>query len=214
MQSLPLSLGSKPAPKKKTKVESAEFLRPKAIGEVVTKELKQTGESFFRELLGIKRGPKKMDPGVEYDVKQAQEMQQQQEEAAKKETAAARGAIDYAGEIIRAGQPQKENRESEQRVAMLVQELQRLSASVKAVEKAVVLQAIGPSGKVKSGKYYENFFEWMLLVVQDARRKVEDSGAWLQATGSKSKKRGIFKTMKTNMQVSLSGERAVSKSTG
>lgn len=197
---------SKQKPKKQT-TDGFEFLKPSSIGKAVVESVAQPIN--FSEYLGFKKSStehggghgKKVDmkPGVPYFPKEAQH-----EEAAPAPRAV-EAPMNYHREILHAGESKKESQESAQKVQMIIQELQRLSKSVKEIEKTLILQALGPTNAVKAGKYYESFFEWMLIVVQDARRKVEDSGAWLQATGSK--KKGIHKEMKTNMRVAMSGER-------
>lgn len=208
MQPLPTTKPKQP--KKKVIVDSTEILKDTAseVGKTMAHEAQQAAADFWRELLGVKRHAQEMKPGVSYDLKE------KPKDEKKPETSGARGSIDYAGEILRTGTGQKEHAESEQRVGMLVKELQQLAKSVQMVEKAVVMQAVGPGGKIKSGKYYESFFEWMLLVVQDARRKVENSGAWLSAMSGKSKKKQYVGKVKTSMNLLLSGERSSSNQTG
>lgn len=198
--------------KKKVTTDGLEMLKPQALGQAVVEQVAQPidwGEWLgFKPAAETKAGHGKgvdMKPGIAYDPK----------EAAKKEKPVpqAEAPMDYHREILHAGESKKESHESSQKIQMLIMELQRLAQSVQAMEKAVVMQAIDPSAGKKAGKYYESFFEWMLLVVQDARRKVEDSGVWLSMASSK-KKPGIHKLMKSNMQVGLSGERSVVTQTG
>lgn len=205
---------SKPAPKQKKKVttDGLEMLKPKAIGQAVVEQIAQPID--FGEWLGFKKtesgGKKKsteMKPGVSYNPKDKQEP---------KPEASAEAPMNYHREILHAGENElkKETQESAQKIQMLISELQRLATSVKQIEKTLILQAVDPSAGKKTGKYYESFFEWMLMVVQDARRKVEDSGAWLSAMGGKKGKQNIHKTMKSNMQVGMSGERTQANNAG
>lgn len=209
MQSLPLFQSKPKKPHKKPVIDHSETSPEHNIGQVLVKETAAEAQKavseMWREILGIKREAQDMQPGIDYDVKGKEKQHQ--------ESAPARGAIDYAGEILHPGK-KRETQESEQRIAMLVDELKKLSVSVKQVEKAVIMQALGPSEKVKSGKYYESFFEWMILMVQDARRKIEDSGAWLQTMNAKSKKKQFVGKVKSNMNLFLSGERTAQNQTG
>ena len=208
---------SKPQPKKKPKVttDGLELLKPKALGKAIVEQVAQPID--FGEYLGFKKASEKgshgksvdMKPGVGYNPKQ------EQHEAQKATETAVEAPMNYHREILHAGETElkRDNQESSQKIQMLVQELQRLAKSVEQIEKAVVLQAVGSDAGKKTGKYYESFFEWMLLVVQDARRKVEDSGAWLSTMKGKQKP-GIHKVMKTNMQVGMSGERTQANNAG
>lgn len=201
-------------PKENT-IDSLDMFKPKNIGNAALEQVKPTGD-WAKDWLGLgeKSGQEvNMQPGVAYSPSQIEEAKAAQEQAEKSAEAPKEAAIEYAREIVHVGESRKENQESSQKIQMLIQELQRLAQSVQAIEKAMILQAIDPSAGTKTGKYYENFFEWMLTVVQDARRKVEDSGAWLSAMSSK-KKPGIHQQMKTNMKIAMSGERTNANNTG
>lgn len=209
MQALPLFQSKQKKPQKKIVTENQETA-PQHIGQVLLKETTQEAQKavseMWREILGIKKQTQDMQPNVSYDVKGNKENHHQ-------ENAQARGAIDYAGDILHPGK-NNETQKSEQRIMMLVGELKKLSTSVKQVEKAVILQALGPSEKAKAGKYYESFFEWMILMVQDARRTIEDSGAWLQTMNAKSKRKQQVGKVKTSMNLFLSGERTAQNQAG
>ena len=226
----PLFGTSKPKPKKKA-AQSPEIDKPfdsvnsidllkfsaKDIKNTAVEQSKQVVSQAWEQLLGIEHkssGPVQMDPNVEYSPSQIAKMQEAQKEQPKHiETTAEHSQ--YVREIMGNATMQRESGESEQRIQSLIVELRRLASSVQAVEKAVVLQAIGPgSAKTMKGKYYESFFEWMLLVVQDARRKVEDSGAWLQTMTAKSKKGQAVGKVKKSMNLLLSGERTAQNQSG
>jgi len=228
---------AKPKNKKKVKVDSPEIDRPTQtvnsldLFKPSTSDLKDTSWSVtkavatkaWEQFLGIesyKSDPTPMQPGVEYSpaqiaqIQEAQSAKQAQEEQSNKIQTTSEHSK-YVQEISGEAHQARESRESEQRIESLIVELRKLASSVQAVEKAVVLQAIGPAGSSKmKGKYYENFFEWMLMVVQDARRRVEDSGAWLQTMNSKSKKGQAIGKMKHSMNQFLSGERTAQNQTG
>ena len=213
MQALPISPQGK-KPQKKAYNENVEIYRPKNFGDTATHEVSQAAknmaEEMWREILGIGRAIEQvMTPGVDYAVHKEKHAAQ---EAPNQENSGAKGAIDYNREILHP-ENQKEKQESEQRIVQLVQELQQLAKSVKTVERSVI-QALGPSVKAQTGKYYESFFEWMIRFVQDARRQVDDSGAWLSAMSSKSRKKQLVGKVKTSMNLFLSGERNVQNQTG
>ena len=197
-------------------IDSLDFFKPKSIAKAAAEQVKPQGD-WAKDWLGLSAEPTSagsidMQPGVGYSPAQMAEAQKAQEQGQEAKQVA-EAPMNYVREILHAGESKKEEKESGEKISMLIQELQRLATSVQAIEKAMILQAIDPSTAQKTGKYYENFFEWMLLVVQDARRKVEDSGAWLNAMNGK-KKPGIHKQMKTNMQIGMSGERNQSNSAG
>jgi len=203
----PKNNSSQKKKKEKVSLDSFEIFKPKSIAQAVVEQVKPQ-DNWAKDWLGIqdKQSSQKhveMTPGVSYNPK-------------KEQADIPKEAInEYNREIIHTGENQvrKEDSESSQKIQMLIQELQKLAKSVAQIEKSMILQAIDPSAGKKTGKYYENFFEWMLIVVQDARRRVEDSGAWLQQMKGK-QKAGIHKMMKTNMKVAMSGERTNANNTG
>lgn len=198
-------------------VNSVDIFKTNAtqIKDVAWEEGKKSITSAWEQLLGVSKpsGPIEMQPGIPVDIARMQEAQAQ---AAAQEAPRPIALTDIGQEYVRdiLGKNNRESAENQQRIETLIVELRRLTASVQAIEKSVVLQAIGPSQRTMKGKYYESFFEWMLLVVQDARRRVEDSGAWLQTMNSKSKKGAAMGKMKKSMNQLLSGERSVSNQTG
>ncbi len=145
-----------------------------------------------------------LTPGQAVDLKQAQE-----QKAAPRNEA----PMNYFREVAEAGQytHQKEAQQMRQEVQSIIYELKRLASSTKAIQKDVEI-AIGPSTPTKVGAYHKNFFEWMLIVVRDARKSVENAGAWLRTV--KGKKKGIFTKMKKNMNELMSGERSSSNQSG
>lgn len=209
MQSLPLFQGNKKKSLKQVTPDSAE-LSPSELGKTVVKaathEGKKAAEELWREILGIKKQVHDMAPGVDYSVKGGGNEKKQHESTPNK------GAIDYVSEILRPQEHNSEARKSEQRVAQLVHELQTLAKSIKQVEKTMVLQAVGQ--KKQEGKYYESFFEWMILFIQDTRKKVDTSNTWLSAMNGKSKRKQQVGKVKTSMNLFLSGERSASNQTG
>lgn len=231
----PFFPSSKPKPKKKAVANSLELDTPrqtvnsfdlfKPTGDSVKSAALDAGKtavtSAWEQLLGVETGkntgPIPMNEGVEYSpqqiaqIQEAQAAQQEAEQHIQTTSEHSRYVQEIMGEVAH----KREDRESEQKIESLIVELRRLASSVQAVEKAVVLQAVGPAGASQmKGKYYESFFEWMLLVVQDARRQVEDSGAWLQTMTAKSKKGVAVGKMKKSMNQLLSGERTAQNQSG
>jgi hypothetical protein len=125
-------------------------------------------------------------------------------------------AIDYAAEIIHAEKrvSQSQNRELEQKVTEIIIELKKLAKSSKELEvtfKEVTVEKL----PANPGKYHLNFFEWMLMTIQSARLKIEDSANWAKLFSGKKAKReywGLFKKHGTSF--GLSGERVVATQTG
>lgn len=126
------------------------------------------------------------------------------------------GGLDYHREIKHVGERavNQENREMEAQLREIMAEIKKLADSSKELqiqfrEVAIEEHVVAP------GKYHKSFFTWMLSMVRTARRKVEDSGAWLAAMHSKKKSREYGAMAKKHgTTFSLSNERVVSTQVG
>ncbi len=212
-------LGNTTAQKPKIKAKQPqeqnqiEVLRstPQALGGELKKASTDSIQDMWRQILS----PQDLLKSQMGELRPNQELNLRELEGRKKaEKQPARGAIDYTREILSVGENkiQRENHEVKQQVEQIVIELKRLSSSAKAIETQIAV-ATGHVGS-NPGRYHVNFFEWLLTVVKDARRKVEDAGAWLNATNSKSKKKQQVGKVRSSMNLFLSGERTAQNQTG
>jgi|SRR3989344_1499425 len=124
--------------------------------------------------------------------------------------------IDYRREILHA--EKKVQQENTQELSVKIQEIiielkQLMNVSQ---ELKVEFKEIASEQKiVNPGKYHVSFFEWVLLLVRQARMKVEDSSAWLGAFKSKKAKKQYWSMFKKHgTTFGLSNERVVSTQTG
>ena len=124
--------------------------------------------------------------------------------------------IDYHRDIIKSSEraSKRELREMDSRLREIVVELRKLISSSKALQMEFSEVTVEHTGE-NIGEYHINFFEWLLSVIREARRKVEDSSAWVSAIKGKGKKKsywGMFKKHGTTF--GLSNERVVATQTG
>lgn len=209
-------------PAKKTKVQANQFVDPnpveafRSIGngtmQSLATDLVSEGVSdIWKQFLG---------GGTEKDKKQktAGDLQEGQDlDLTKHENREA--GIDYKREILYGSEKiaSQEYQALSQQIESIVMELKRLTASSQALQiefkDVVVTQNI-----IKPGKYHQNFFTWVLIVIQNARMRVEDAGAWLTAMkGKKGKKQqqNYWKMFqKHGTTFGLSNERVVATQTG
>jgi hypothetical protein len=125
-------------------------------------------------------------------------------------------AIDYKEEILHFEKKttQVEKGQLNQRVEQIMLELKQLSKSVKVLETQVKDVDMGMLPQV-IGKYHENFFEFVLSSLRNARIKIEDSTNWLTAVGRKASKKGYAANAKKHgTSYTLSADRAVSQQVG
>jgi hypothetical protein len=97
----------------------------------------------------------------------------------------AEAAMNYHEDFVRSSEhaSKQEMREVNQRLQEIMAELQKLVSSSKVLQ--MEFADIGvEQAPPQAGEYHLNFFDWLLLTIRAARKKVEDSGAWL-ATGKK-----------------------------
>lgn len=208
----------KPQPKIQNEFETDNSFKaiPKGIAQEVSKASQDAVKDMWHSILGTGKyeqthgaQPKMggdLTPGQAVDLKHAQE---QKAQAPRNEA-----PINYFREIAEAGKhtSAQEAHQIRQEVQAIIYELKRLASSSKAIQKEVSM-AVGPAAAPANvGIYHKNFFEWMLIVVRDARKRVEDAGAWLRTV--KSKKKQAIGGMKKNMSQLMSGERSSSNSTG
>ena len=111
----------------------------------------------------------------------------------------------------------KEKHEMRRTVDEIRAELTRLVSSSQVLEQEFAHVAMEPT-PVTPGKYHVNFFEWVLVMIRQARMKVEDGGAWMAAMGSKGKGKGKGfmqdQWKQGNTSTTMSNERAVATQTG
>lgn len=121
--------------------------------------------------------------------------------------------IDYRREVVHGTEMlrSREAGELDRKVQEIMQELKRLVDSSKMISNEYVHIAVEQK-PVEAGKYYLNFFDFMLSVIRSARQKVEDSGAWLQVSKRKNGYQQKAKNLGTKF--SLSHERTVATQTG
>ena len=124
--------------------------------------------------------------------------------------------IDYSRKIVRVGElaTTHQNHEIEGQLKEIMVEIKKLTDSSRDLQTQFKEIAI-EQHVVAPGKYHKSFFSWMLSVIQTARMKVEDSGAWLAAMHSKKKSREYgAMSKKHGTTFSLSNERVVATQVG
>ncbi len=210
MNTLQGSFSPSKKPQKKIAVDNP-FESLKDVGTGVVETVKESSaeavKDMWAQIMGVDRFAKSTAKG---DLTAGKEVNLKDIAKKKEQPQRSEAPMNYLREIAEAGKTglQQESAEIRQQVQSIMYELQRLSHASKAIENQVA-SAIG-TGMVTPSKYHVNFFEWMLVVVSDARKRVENAGAWLTTV---KKKKGIFQSMKKNMSQYMSGERSVSNQT-
>lgn len=123
---------------------------------------------------------------------------------------------EYKREII-FGDKKSENGETyiiRQQVEQIRMEIKKLINTSKIVEQTVK-DATTDKAPVKPGKYHVSFFEFVLGVIKDATRKLEDSVSFGSAIKNKKQQKQYWNMYKKQgTTFGLSGERTVATQTG
>jgi len=187
-------------------------------------QIKPTTKDILSQLLGSENaksshgGQTEMKAGEEFNLSQHKKSETTHKTPEKKPSHAS-AAIEYFAEMRQVSERKnsQENNERKQQIDRLLQEVERLAKSSKIIEQKFASFTV-EQGVSKPGKYHTNFLEWMIFVISDARRKVEDAGAWLSAMSSKKGKRGgkVIQDAwkKGNTAVTMSNERSSVTQTG
>lgn len=125
--------------------------------------------------------------------------------------------IDYFAQVRRSSErsSNRHTREVEQKIQQIVEQLQRLVKSTNTVMQIQYAEISVGQTPATPGEYHINYFSWLLSVIESARQKVEDSGAYLASLGKKGSKRGYWGKFKNQgTSFSQSGERQVATQTG
>lgn len=193
---------------------------PKGVAtSVVNDVVKGFGKGLWEQFLNIGASEQKgseelsgdLDPGQELNLNKFSKKSREQTPKLDIEP-----GIDYRREIIHAEKRvmQENSRELSVKIQEILIELKQLmnvsqELKVEFKEIAVEPRIVNP------GKYHVSFFEWVLLLVKQARMKVEDSAAWLAAFKSKKAKKQYWSMFKKHgTTFGLSNERVVATQTG
>lgn len=218
-------------------LETIKNLPNELSSSLVNDVAKSGADDFFRQLLGADLGlsssksPDKQvekssadkNKGLVFDAKSHQGSKAELAKAKNGEKMGAKperaAAIDYHRDIVRSSEraSKMEVRSIDQKIQQITIELRKLINSSKILQMEFAEVSVEQT-PTNVGEYHVNFFDWMLIMIQNARAKVEDSGAWLQTVQGKGKGKkgggywGMFKKHGTSF--GLSGERTVATQTG
>lgn len=125
-------------------------------------------------------------------------------------------ALNYRREILDQGRAvtQENTHQLKIRIEEILVELKKITSTSQ--ELVVEFKELAIEQRIeKPGDYHLNFFQWMLSLVKSARMKIEDSGAWLAAMGSKKSKRNYWTMFeKHGTTFGLSNERVIATQAG
>lgn len=148
------------------------------------------------------------------EIELIRKQQQIEKEAAR--IANVEAGYDYKNEVLHF--EQRESRESQNQTGSHIQEIlveiKQLSNSIKELEievKDVAMDTV----PVKAGKYHENFFDYLLSILKNARLRVENSANWMHALSGKKDKKSYWNNAKKHgTSYTLSSDRIVSQQVG
>lgn len=124
--------------------------------------------------------------------------------------------MNYGGEIAKSSERanRAEMSELDQSIRQIQQELKQLLHTSKILNNEFRTLSVEETPPT-IGNYYMKFFEMMLGLIRQAKARVEDSGAWLNAVKGKNSRRGYSDMSKKHgTSFTLSGERTTATQTG
>lgn len=203
----------------------------KNVVKVAREQAKLAKDDFWKQLLGLSENEKqtseasgnvvfefsKLNKSDNPSSRSIEEKSQQ-----KKIKSEVQPGIDYHREyyesITKFGERASyhETMQESRHIQQVMAEIRKLVSTTKSLQVEFGGIMAVQEAPVNPGKYYINFFEWMLIMIKQARQKIEDSKLWLEAVqGKKKKKMGYWdKSKKYGTTFSQANERNVATSTG
>lgn len=185
-------------------------------------------DDFFEQLLGSNISSEKQKNGsVVFEFsnlkkfeKISSERNSEEKFEHKKRNTEIQPGIDYHREYYESiakfseNASSRENVHESRKIQQVMAEIRKLASSTKSLQVEFGLITV-EEPPINPGEYYVNFFEWMLIMLKQARQKVEDSESWLKTVKGKKEKKGYWSKAKTHgTSFSQSNERFAATSTG
>lgn len=185
------------------------------VADSLVQDLAINGSKDFLDFLGLGSSEGSTEASGEIDIVNFKAKKEVAEKTPKAE-ARTEGAIDYSRDVLRSSE-----QISRQEAQMLHNQLEQIKAELISLAKSTkMLQLEVTNVTVEEttenvGTYHQNFFEWMLIMIRQAKAKVEDSGAWLSVSKGKGNKKGYWNMFKKHgTSFALSSEQSVATQVG
>ena len=209
--------------------EADDVSLPKQLVKEAGNQAKLVSDNLWEQLLGLGDSSEKQKNGnVVFDLsslkkseKAFSERNSEEKSELKKRKTEIQPGIDYHREYYESiakfseNASSRENVHESRKIQQVMAEIRKLASSTKSLQVEFGLITV-EEPPINPGEYYVNFFEWMLIMLKQARQKVEDSKSWLETVqGKKKKKAGYWdKAKKHGTTFSQSNERFAATSTG
>lgn len=190
----------------------------------VKEEAKLASEDFFEQLLGLSSDQETKEKVV-FELSKLNKSENKDTEKNTEKTPKPKKEIqpgidyhkEYYESITKFAERASYGETSEQKkqIQQIMAELKKLVLSTKSLQAQFGMVTVNEAPS-NPGKYYVNFFEWLLIMLRQARQKVEDSKSWLETVKGKNKKKMGYwdKAKKHGTSFSQANERFVATSTG
>jgi len=190
----------------------------------VKNSVKPLPNDFFNQLLGVgdfempssDTGSRHADmaPGQEFSLpKTTKKVESHQQER----RPAIAGGNNYHMETARSSEltSRRESQELKMQIQEISEELKRLINSADKVMQMAYADISVAATPAVVGKYHTHFFAFLLIVIRQARQKVEDSGAWMSVAKGKGGKRSYnVQAKQKGTSFTQSMDRSAATSTG
>lgn len=192
------------------------------VSDSLKKDLAIGGGKDFLDFLGIgtpSKDGQAESPKSSHEVDivnfKAKKEKETEEKTPKPESRIEAG-IDYHRDVLRSSEQisRQEAQMINNQIQQIISELKSLIGSSHMLQVEFTQIAMEQTTE-NVGTYHQNFFEWMLNMIRQAKQKVEDSEAWLNVSKGKGNKKGYWNMFKKHgTSFALSSEQSVATQVG
>lgn len=175
----------------------------------------KSGEDFM-DFLGLGKSASETQPDASSNSQEVDIVNFKAKEVSQKPESKTDAAIDYHRDVLRSTEQmsRQEAHRINSQIQEIISELKSLIGSSNMLKVEFTEIAMTQTTE-EVGVYHQNFFEWMLHMIRQAKEKVEDSGAWLNVSKGKGDKKGYWNMFKKHgTSFALSSEQNVATQVG
>lgn len=190
---------------------------PTGVADSFTQMGKDSMSDLWAQFFGAEKKSSshgEIHQGEEFNLGNAKHADSSFEEEALKHYA--EPALNYRDEILRGSEKitKSEEREMQYQIQEILVEIKQLAAASEELQ-VQFREVVSDQRITKPGKYHVGFFKFIITLLRQARKKVENSNSFLAALHSKKKQRGYWAMFKKHgTSFGMSNERNVSTQTG
>lgn len=209
-------ISKKPVSHERDSIKDSIGMIPQGVAESVTQMGKDSMSDMWAQFFGAEQSSSnhgELQQGQEFTLGNHKPQNKFEEEALKHYV---EPALNYRQEILGGSEKisKSEEREMQYQIQEILVEIKQLAAT--SAELQVQFKDVIADQRIaKPGKYHVGFFKFIVALIRQARKKVENSSAFLSALHSKKRQKGYWNMFKKHgTSFGMSNERNVATQTG